>query len=418
MDLLRRRGWGLVCVAASVLALMGGAATAHAVLMPEYADVPVVQRSHTGGSEAPSQVRRGPASATSTEKGTGRVVSRVRLMLGPWKFDFFALAWFLAVLVLEVVSATGPPEPRLRFASYSFGLSVFGVAGVIWAFRQVGFHWYLVASQYWIAAACVISIFLIAGLSRREALRRIVPYLGRDLALFIRHSATWAAIAVFLGALVVEPQPGSGGGIPTGAGFDQWFLSQPREPGLAQEDSRVVSIVKFNDYQCPPCKAAHERYANVVEALIQEYGNAVQLHLVDFPLERECNPYVTSDLHPAACEAAVAVRLAREHGRGPQMEEWLWDQQASLSPDIVLKAAVDIGYADDIKDRYASELSQIRASAERGHDVGVVGTPTYFVDGLRLPLVSAQNFGRAIRDELQRIGSQSKVAPSVAKQRY
>ena len=43
---------------------------------------------------------------------------------------------------------------------------------------------------------------------------------------------------------------------------------------------------------------------------------AVKVVLKDYPLNSECNANMTTMLHPAACDAAVAVRLARAAQRG------------------------------------------------------------------------------------------------------
>ena len=55
-----------------------------------------------------------------------------------------------------------------------------------------------------------------------------------------------------------------------------------------------------------------------------KYPGQVAFVNVDYPLESECNQ---GGIHSSACEAAVAVRLAKAKNRGPEMEEWLFSNQ-------------------------------------------------------------------------------------------
>ena len=69
---------------------------------------------------------------------------------------------------------------------------------------------------------------------------------------------------------------------------------------------------------------------DILAKLQQQYPGKVLLVTRDFPLETECN---TANVgHLAACEAAVAVRLAREKGKAREMEEWLFANQDTMTP--------------------------------------------------------------------------------------
>ncbi len=77
----------------------------------------------------------------------------------------------------------------------------------------------------------------------------------------------------------------------------------------------------------------------------------------DFPLERQCNQFVGQELHPGACEAAVAVRLASEKGRGEAMEDWLFANQPALTPETVKNAAATVGNVTDFDARFTAPWS-------------------------------------------------------------
>ena len=48
-------------------------------------------------------------------------------------------------------------------------------------------------------------------------------------------------------------------------------------------------------------------------------------------------------MHPASCAAAVAVGLARAQKRDGPLEDWLYANQQTLTPESVRKAAEVIG---------------------------------------------------------------------------
>ena len=86
----------------------------------------------------------------------------------------------------------------------------------------------------------------------------------------------------------------------------------------------------------------------------------------DYPLERECNAFVNQDLHPSACEAAVAVRLAREKGKAEAMEDWLFANQPSLTPAGVKAAAATVAGVTDFDARFAATLELVKADIAQG----------------------------------------------------
>jgi predicted DsbA family dithiol-disulfide isomerase len=127
----------------------------------------------------------------------------------------------------------------------------------------------------------------------------------------------------------------------------------------------------------------------------------------DFPLESECNAGVTSDLHPAGCEAAVAVRLARQHGKAEALEEWLFANQPDLSPQLVEQGAREVGGVTDFKARYDVTLQAVKLDIDSGRAIGVRATPTFVINGVMIQGgLPPQLFDDAIAYELQRAASQ------------
>jgi protein-disulfide isomerase len=126
---------------------------------------------------------------------------------------------------------------------------------------------------------------------------------------------------------------------------------------------------------------------------------------LDYPLETECNAYTSGDLHTSACEAAAAIRMVANDEHRQRLAEWLWANQASLKRDAIAGAAKSIGGVADFADEYPRVLSGIREDVEIAKALGVSGTPTYFVNGVRLPVIPPEDFERAIQYELRHAGT-------------
>jgi protein-disulfide isomerase len=170
---------------------------------------------------------------------------------------------------------------------------------------------------------------------------------------------------------------------------------------LPTEGAKVL-IVKFSDYQCPACGETYMTDRPVLAKYQAERPGAVRLVTKDYPLEAECNPNLPRTVHEAACEAAAAVRLAQRHQRGPAMEEWLFTHQATLTPAVVRAAARDVGGVTDFDAEYSRVLVDIRNDVELGRRLGVTGTPTYFINGVRVNGgLRAEYLDAAIASELK-----------------
>ena len=112
---------------------------------------------------------------------------------------------------------------------------------------------------------------------------------------------------------------------------------------------------------------------------------------------------MSTDLHPSSCEAAVAVRLAREKGKAEAMEEWVFANQPTLTPDAVRQAAKDVAGIQDMDARYAATLNLVKSDTAQGAMLKVSGTPTFFLNGIRLPVLRPEFFDAAIAWELKRV---------------
>lgn len=311
------------------------------------------------------------------------------------------------------------PEASAGSASYIFVLSTLGLAVVLYlgyaSFFLVGKACPLCLTMY----AAVIGLFLVSGavasvsvstLPSRAAgdLRRLA---GSPLAATL--AIVWLAASASLVAFFPQdPKPVASAAAapapletltPEQRGeFEKWIAVQPRVILPVAADGARVVVVKFNDFQCPACRQAYLEYKGVVAKYEKEYAGRVKFITMDFPLESECN---LGSAHASACEAAAAVRMARAKGKGPEMEDWFFTHQETMTPDKVKEWVRQVAGVTDFDAQYKSVLEQVKAEAKLGRDLNVSGTPTFFVNGIKVPTMRPAYFDVLIAYELARAES-------------
>ena len=189
------------------------------------------------------------------------------------------------------------------------------------------------------------------------------------------------------------------------AQFVQWLAAQPHTNLPVDAGDAKVLVVKFTDYQCPACAKTYLDYKPVLAKYAATRPGEVKFVDLDFPINPACNPGVQITLHPAACEAAVAVRLARERGKGEEMQTWLAVNNPTLTVASIKEAVRTIGGVTNFDARYASVIEAVKADAALGGLNQVRGTPTFFINGTMVyPPIPPQFFDLAIALALDKAG--------------
>ncbi len=331
--------------------------------------------------------------------------------------------------VLGLVSLCSPsPAAAGNLPGYIFASSTIGLAVVLYlayaSFVILTAVCVLCVGTY----AAVIGLFLLSGSATRYPMTSLPNRALGDLRLLFRTPsalaaavafviAAGAAVAWFPGQSVATVSADAGAGdaeqAPAAATltaaqitqFEEYLAQQPRVPMVVPAEGAAVVVVKFNDYQCPPCRQTYLEYKSVFAKWAKQSPGKVRYVTRDYPLERQCNAFVNQELHPAACEAAVAVRLAREKGKAEAMEEWVFANQPSLTPESVKAAVATVAGVADFDARFAATLELVKADIAQGAGLKVSGTPTFFMNGMRLPGLRAEYFDAAIAWELRRVTS-------------
>ena len=113
--------------------------------------------------------------------------------------------------------------------------------------------------------------------------------------------------------------------------------------------------------------------------------------------------------HQFACEAAVAVRLAKEKGKDKELENWLFNTQDEFSRDHMKQGLQQVAgiKPEDYESRYSTVSKEIREEAALGSKLGVTGTPTFFINGIKVPSLRPAYLDAAIGYLLQKAGATS-----------
>lgn len=145
------------------------------------------------------------------------------------------------------------------------------------------------------------------------------------------------------------------------------------DPMLGSREASI-SIVEFADFGCPYSR--EESF--VMRALATAYGDRIQYIYRDFPLD---------DLHPTARRAAEASECADELGKFWAYHDKLYQNQDRLTEEDFIRYAAEVGIDQSVfkaclaKGTYTQEVQE---DFDAGATAGVVGTPTFFVNGKRI----------------------------------
>ncbi len=164
-------------------------------------------------------------------------------------------------------------------------------------------------------------------------------------------------------------------------------------PALGPADA-PVTIVEFSDFQCPYC----ERANSVVKQVRERYPESVRLVYKQFPLE---------SIHPQARGAAEASLCAADQERFWDYHDKLFANRKQLGSEDLLRYAAELEldvarFEQCIEGRTHRE--RVDADLESGMELGVSGTPAFFVNGIMLSGAKPiESFSEVIEAELERL---------------
>ena len=179
----------------------------------------------------------------------------------------------------------------------------------------------------------------------------------------------------------------------------QLLLEEPRiqieakGPARGPEGAKIT-IVEFSDFECPFCSKAEE----TVNQVMEKYAGKVRLHFRHFPLS----------FHPNAPKAAEAAACANDQGKFWEMHKQLFANQKALTIVELKQHAVAAGLEkakfDECLDS-GKMKALVEGDTKAGSEVGVTGTPAFFINGKLLSGAQpASEFEKIIEAELKKGG--------------
>jgi protein-disulfide isomerase len=186
-----------------------------------------------------------------------------------------------------------------------------------------------------------------------------------------------------------------------GLSADQLYKVPLGDSPVRGNKQAPVTIVTFTDFECPYCARGHE----TVEKIRARYGDKVRVVFKHLPL-----PF-----HSHAFLAARAALAAREAGKFWEFHDAIFELEA-LDHDALLKIAkrlrLDRKRVEEAMESPAYDAA-ITADMELARELGVRGTPAYFVNGRAISgAVGELEFRMIIQEELER--AEAKLAEGVA----
>jgi len=147
------------------------------------------------------------------------------------------------------------------------------------------------------------------------------------------------------------------------------------DPVLGKADA-PVTIVAFEDYQCPFCGRFHEQTFSQIKSEYIDTGK-VKFVFRDFPLS----------FHTYAQKAHEAANCAGEQGKYFEYGEILFKNQEALGEPDLKNYAKQLGLNQQQFDSCldsGKHAQEIQKDVSDGSIAGVSGTPSFFVNGRQI----------------------------------
>ncbi|MBF0447499.1 MAG: DsbA family protein [Magnetococcales bacterium] len=171
----------------------------------------------------------------------------------------------------------------------------------------------------------------------------------------------------------------------------RYVVSGPQDLSRGKADA-PITIIEFSDFECPYCRRAQESLKKVAE----KYGDKVRFVFRHFPL-----PF-----HQKAPKASEAAQCAQDQGAFWAFHDALFEEGVELEVAEYKKLAkeqkLDLAKFNGCLDG-GEHAPRIENDKKEGKKLGITGTPTFFVNGIKLVgAVPFSDFETIIDDELDK----------------
>lgn len=152
---------------------------------------------------------------------------------------------------------------------------------------------------------------------------------------------------------------------------DPVLLNVKDSPSVGPADARFT-IVEFSDFQCPYCALAAPKALEI----LKQFPKDVRIVFKQFPLE----------MHSNAALAAEASLAAHAQGKFWPLHDKMFGNYRQISREKILawakESSLDMPrFEADL--RAGKYRAAVQRDAQEGAQAGVMGTPTFFINGQR-----------------------------------
>ena len=151
-------------------------------------------------------------------------------------------------------------------------------------------------------------------------------------------------------------------------------------------------------------------YKPILAKWAQQQPGKMEFMTRDFPLEAQCNSIVRG---PASVGmrsgGGRAPRAGKGQGRGDGGVALR--QPAVADPELVKSGAGTVGRRRRFRRAFAATLQLVKGDIAQGAQLKVTGTPTFFMNGIRLPGLRGEFFDAAVAWELKQVQSKQIAWP-------
>lgn len=140
------------------------------------------------------------------------------------------------------------------------------------------------------------------------------------------------------------------------------------------DPSAQITLVEYGDYQCPTCGFAYP----LVKRLMKQFYGELRFVFRNFPLQ---------EAHPFAMTAALAAEAAALQNKFWEMHDIIYENQKDIDENSLIHYAEILSLnLQKFNDDWQSQrlIYKIEKDIENGIRSGVNGTPTFFINGIRL----------------------------------
>ncbi|HCC84645.1 MAG TPA: hypothetical protein DEP87_03100 [Candidatus Pacebacteria bacterium] len=171
-----------------------------------------------------------------------------------------------------------------------------------------------------------------------------------------------------------------GGSTPANSAQMTEILTVKADDWVRGSATASVTVIEYLDFECEACKV----YYPITKQLQAEYKDKVRFVVRYFPLPG----------HKNSLPSALAAEAAGKQGKFWEMHDILYDNQKIWGEKTATDPALFLDYAKQIGlnlDQYAKDvaLSEVFTRVNRdkaeGNSLGISGTPTFFVNGQKIP---------------------------------